>query len=78
MLTKVKQGKLSKKFHLQNQTVAQLVSNFRLSSQSPTCSQNPHCFLQPTLRKQNLLIACSFMVTFSIILPAKSFLQALS
>jgi hypothetical protein len=72
MLTKVKQGKLSRKFLLQNNTISQLVSNFRLSTQSPMCSQNSHCFLQSTLRKQNLLIACSIKVTFSIILPPKS------
>ena len=36
ILTKVKQGKLSKKFLLQNKRVAQLVSNFPLSTQ-PLC-----------------------------------------
>jgi len=78
MLTKVKQGKLRKKFLLQNQRLAQLVSNILVSSQSPMCSQNPHCFLQRTLRKQNLLIANSFKINFSIILQPKIFLQALS
>jgi len=78
MLTEVKQGKLSKKFLPQNKTVAQLVNNFCLSTQSPVCSQNPQCFLQSTLRKQNLLISYYFKVTFSITLLSKIFLQTLS